>query len=285
MTRRILLATDGTEGSEGAFRLTRALAARDGATVSVLTVIEPVPLYGVGTMEMAPVPDPGLERARTEGLRKRVAEQVERMGDAEWDVRGETGAPARVIPARARDLNADLIVMGLGDHEAADRWLGSETALKVMRLADRPVLGAHRTASGLPQLAVVAADFSVFSDRAAALAAALVGSEGRLELVHASPGAGDEERDRGHRAGVEERMERLAASIEGPAVSTRIVHGDPGRTLLERAEEIGADLVAAGSHGHGFFGRMLMGSVSTRLIRGARCSVLIAPPREGEETE
>jgi nucleotide-binding universal stress UspA family protein len=285
MTRRILLATDGAEGSEGAFRLARALAERDGATVSVITVIEPVPLYGVGTMEMAPIPDPGLERARTEGQRKRVAEQVQRMGSETWETRVETGAPARVIPARARDAGAELIVMGLGEHEAADRWLGSETALKVMRLADRPVLGAHRTASALPRTAVAAADFSVFSDRAAALAAELVGSQGRLELVHASPGAGDEDRDRGHRAGVEERMERLASSIQGPAVTTHIVHGDPGRTLLERAEEVGADLVAAGSHGHGFFGRMLMGSVSTRLVRGAHCSVLVAPPLEGEETE
>jgi nucleotide-binding universal stress UspA family protein len=285
MIRRILLATDGAEGSEGAFRFTRALAERDGATVSVITVIEPVPLYGVGTMEMAPIPDPGLERARAEGQRKRVADQVQRMGSEGWETQVETGAPARVIPARARGLDADLIVMGLGDHEAADRWLGSETALKVMRLADRPVLGAHRTAGALPRTAVVAADFSIFSERAATLAAALVGPEGRLELVHASPGTGDEERERGHRAGVEERMQRLAGAVQGPQVSTDIVHGDPGRTLLERAEEIGADLIAAGSHGHGFFGRMLMGSVSTRLVRGAHCSVLIAPPQEGEETE
>jgi len=285
MTRKILLATDGAEGSEGAFRLARALAERDGATVSVITVIEPVPLYGVGTMEMAPIPDPGLEKARTEGLRKRVADQVRQMGDEGWETRAETGIPARVIPARARDVDADLIVMGLGDHEAVDRWLGSETALKVMRLADRPVLGAHRTASRLPRLAVVAADFSVFSERAAALAAALVGSEGRVELVHVSPGAGDEEHERSQRTAVEERMQHLAGRLQGPQMTTHLVHGDPGRTLLDRAEELGADLIAAGSHGHGFFGRMLMGSVSTRLVRGAHCSVLIAPPQEGEETE
>ena len=38
------------------------------------------------------------------------------------------------------------------------------------------------------------------------------------------------------------------------------------------------DLIVAGSHGHNFLSRLLLGSVSTRLVRSAHCSVLVAPP-------
>jgi hypothetical protein len=38
-------------------------------------------------------------------------------------------------------------------------------------------------------------------------------------------------------------------------------------------------VIAAGSHGAGFLSRLVMGSVSTRLVRGATRMVLIAPPR------
>jgi nucleotide-binding universal stress UspA family protein len=57
-----------------------------------------------------------------------------------------------------------------------------------------------------------------------------------------------------------------------------MLDGDPALQLLRLAERIGAELIAAGSHGAGFFGRILMGSVSTRLVRRATCAVLVNPP-------
>ena len=77
-------------------------------------------------------------------------------------------------------------------------------------------------------------------------------------------------------------LTELAGSIgarHGIRVSVNVREGDPARELLALAAELGADLLAAGSHGHGFLARLLLGSTSTRLLRGARCSVLVAPPR------
>ena len=78
------------------------------------------------------------------------------------------------------------------------------------------------------------------------------------------------------------RLEELAdelRTVAGVDPRTRVATGDPAQAALQLAQETGAELLAVGSHGHGFFTRMLLGSTSTRLLRGASCAVLVAPPR------
>src|SRR5262249_9075776 len=60
-------------------------------------------------------------------------------------------------------------------------------------------------------------------------------------------------------------------------VETVTLHGDPANEVLHWATRIGADLIAAGSHGYGFFSRLLLGSVATKLLRRASCAVLGVP--------
>ena len=49
--------------------------------------------------------------------------------------------------------------------------------------------------------------------------------------------------------------------------------------IIELAREWGADLIVVGSHGRGFWGRLL-GSVSTGVVHHAPCSVLVVRKRE-----
>jgi hypothetical protein len=56
-----------------------------------------------------------------------------------------------------------------------------------------------------------------------------------------------------------------------------LLQGDPATELLAFAASVNADLIATGSHGHGFVTRMLIGSVTTRLVRCSTCSVLTVP--------
>jgi nucleotide-binding universal stress UspA family protein len=58
------------------------------------------------------------------------------------------------------------------------------------------------------------------------------------------------------------------------AISTEILRGSPAQQIVERAKEWGADVIVAGSHGRGFWGRLL-GSVSNSVVHHAPCSVLI----------
>jgi hypothetical protein len=57
--------------------------------------------------------------------------------------------------------------------------------------------------------------------------------------------------------------------------------GDPAVQLLGYTTTYSPDLIIAGSHGHNFLTRLMIGSVSTRLLRDSRRSVLIVPPIDG----
>src|SRR5687768_16706935 len=75
---------------------------------------------------------------------------------------------------------------------------------------------------------------------------------------------------------VERAAARLRAQPHTPLqVSTQVLTGSPKRTLVEEAEEWGADLIVVGSHGYKSWERMLLGSVSQAVAAHARCSVLI----------
>jgi nucleotide-binding universal stress UspA family protein len=55
------------------------------------------------------------------------------------------------------------------------------------------------------------------------------------------------------------------------------VNGHPGVALVDFARGARADLIAVGTHGAGFFSRLVIGSVTTYLLRSAPCSILAVP--------
>lgn len=83
-------------------------------------------------------------------------------------------------------------------------------------------------------------------------------------------------------AGHWEAQERLASSqaagvLDGLGVAWRLEMrtGDPAVQLELAADENGADLVVVGARGHSVAHRLLLGSVSTRLLHHARRPVLV----------
>jgi hypothetical protein len=69
--------------------------------------------------------------------------------------------------------------------------------------------------------------------------------------------------------------------VIGPADVSPGLDGEPAHELMAFAAEFKADLVAAGAHGRSVLGRLVLGSVSSKLVRTAHCWVLVAPPRQG----
>lgn len=89
---------------------------------------------------------------------------------------------------------------------------------------------------------------------------------------------------------VAEAQDQLKASLAqalgqspGIPVETSVVEGQSAPVLLDAARD--ADLLVIGSHGHGRFAGMLMGSVTTHCAEHAPCSVVVvrneASPRAG----
>jgi nucleotide-binding universal stress UspA family protein len=291
MLDRILIATDGHHPSLGALRVGAALVRELGSRADVVSVLEPSPPFASGGADLGGEAWGRVTAAASAALRDRVREQLEILGGAlsERELRVVIGPPAATIVRLAQEISARLIVVGLGRHGIADRWFGTEMALRVMRLAHVPVLAVPPEGASRPARGVVAMDFTDYSRDAARVAAALLRPGGELHLVHvlwdAQPAlhrSGRSEWLREYRALVTERLSHevgRAAESGGVQVRPHMALGDPAREILRLADEIDADLIAAGSHGAGFVGRVLMGSVSTRLVRGARSAVLVAPPR------
>jgi nucleotide-binding universal stress UspA family protein len=288
MSGPILVATDGTPQSRGAIRTARRLEERDGVRVELVSVIEPVPIYDTGFM--VALPETELFEARREAVEEEIRSQLLEVTGSRtaWPSHVESGVPTSRIVAMAEDLGASLIIIGLGRHGSLDRLFGRETALQVVRLAHIPVLLVPADSDTLPNSALLAVDFSTFSRRAAQAATSVLKSPATLHLVHAISGlefvpTASGEWHPEHLRQLETRLEEFGAGLdlpEGWTVRTRVLEGEPSHEILAYAEEVEADMLVAGSHGHSFVGRLLMGSVSTRLIRGTSSTILIVPPSD-----
>ena len=72
-------------------------------------------------------------------------------------------------------------------------------------------------------------------------------------------------------------LDELVAELDDrdPAVDVRtsIEEGSPAEVLIERSK--GCDLLVVGSHGHGGFAGMLLGSVTNHLVAHAHCPVVV----------
>ena len=283
-TEPIIVATDGLPQSRGALKMARALAGSLHGTINVVAVHQSSALTAPDGQLLL---DPNVSAGLRADLARRVREQCMRAAAADApieEIEVLSGEPARVINDVATSRHAQMIIVGMGRHELVDRIFGDETALKVARSSHLPVLAVPDDDFEVPRHAVVGIDFSEGSVRAARAALRLLGDGGVLELAHVVP------RDRllfdawvsqeEYMRFVRHSLTRFRARLAIPAgvrVEDIVLSGDPARELLSYANRIDADLIAAGSHGHGFITRLVIGSVTTKLLRMASCPILVIP--------
>ncbi len=98
-------------------------------------------------------------------------------------------------------------------------------------------------------------------------------------VVSAIPAAGAQQEELG-RAAARSNLARTRAVVEqaGATAVSPIEVGPPAALLLRAADRLHAGMIAVGSHGNGRTAGIVLGSVATRLIHDARCSVLLARP-------
>lgn len=58
-------------------------------------------------------------------------------------------------------------------------------------------------------------------------------------------------------------------------LTAEVIDGSPQQVIVGEAENWGADLIVIGSHGYGFWSRVLLGSVSNAVVHHAPCLVLV----------
>jgi nucleotide-binding universal stress UspA family protein len=87
---------------------------------------------------------------------------------------------------------------------------------------------------------------------------------------------------------VADHFQRLRDELEpyappGLVIETASLEGSVASAVLAFAEEAGADLVAAGTHGPGLVERFFVGSAATGILHGASCSALVSPAPSAAE--
>lgn len=78
---------------------------------------------------------------------------------------------------------------------------------------------------------------------------------------------------------VKRGAEKIQAKFPEWVVTTDVGFGSPASFILKKAEEWKPDLIVVGSHGRSALGRMIIGSVSQKLVHNATASVRVARPR------
>src|SRR5581483_419966 len=93
------------------------------------------------------------------------------------------------------------------------------------------------------------------------------------EPAHSGSPAAALDYERSLRAGADAVLARAEGASETRAISC----GSPARGIHQLAEEVGADLIVAGSTHHGAVGKVIVGGVGEKLLQGSPCPVAIAP--------
>lgn len=275
----IIIATDGRAQSDSALVMGRLFAQAPEA-LRVVTVLKAMPIIPEAPLAVSP----DLEAARHDEMRRDVMTQMTRTWDDKYDVELRDGDPATVIARLAHEAGATMIVTGLGRHRVSDRVFGDETALRLIRMSDVPVFAAANGLTHAPGRIVVAVDFSETSLRAARLVLDVARAGATIYLAHVAPRDSSLYDWKGwgatYKVDAGDALQKTRDHLRIPknmTVQKVLLQGDPTTELLAFVTSVNADLIATGSHGHGFVARMLIGSVTTRIVRCSTCSVLTVP--------
>lgn len=196
------------------------------------------------------------------------------------------GSAPRVLMDVSADVAAGLIVLGGKHHSVLDRWLGGSTSLNVARITNVPVLVTAGNARGIRRV-LVAVDGSSAAAETLDIAqqyARLFGAELRalsvLEPMPIIPEVTPPHDVSQYYALAEEQLQReVWPLLCMPAAQTLVRYGMAVETILREANEWNADLLVVGSHGKGWTERMLVGSVTERLLNHLPTSLLVVPTR------
>lgn len=137
---------------------------------------------------------------------------------------------------------------------------------------------------------VVPVDFSDDSEVAVRAGRERVEEAGDLHVVHVmveldytSPGVKfGTVTDDSRRQAVEKHLQELLQQARASGATTTVLIGDGGLKIADYAEQVAADLIIVPSHGYHGIKRLLLGSTAERIIRHAKCSVLVLRRRDAQ---
>lgn len=267
---KLLLATDGSEYADGAVRLALEMARRCGASLTVLTVVLSNPEYDALAPQLAEAAGQAAKRTLDA-----IRDQAAAAGVEVETVIRHGQEPVAEILEQIEDMQADLLIMGRRGRRGLARMMVGDATGRICGTARCSVLVAPRAAQMPCSRILVATDGSRYSDAAAHAAGRLARlCELPLTVVSATLPSHSEAR----KAEAHEAAQRTLQAYldDGLQAEARVDAAErPEAAIVQAAETTGADLIVVGSHGRSGLQRVLLGSVSERVIGAAQGPVLV----------
>jgi len=283
---RVLLATDGSPDARAAAECLARFPLPPSSALLVLSVVAIPP---------SPITFPGLEDLKQSLLAdgRRMCDEAADVLRPRWpavEISVADGDAREQILRTAEVWKPDLAVLGRRGLGGLERMLLGSVSLTAARHLACPVLVVQGPPRATQRI-VVGVDGSEESRRAVNFVAALaLGPDAEVHLVAVAesllvpaslPSAAREafrsivaEVDERQRATLRDVLSRAAGRLGGRVqVHTHTPVGDPARLLLQTAAI--ADLVVVGSRGLRAVRRLLLGTVSEKVLQHAPCPVLI----------
>ncbi len=284
----IMLAVDGSQHALAAAQMLCDLPLPPGSLIKALAVLVPRDASNHAMLEAA--------------LQQTVAIFDEKNIDCDAELL--TGYPAETLADYADQFQPDLIALGAKGLRATLGILLGGVVQQVVEYANWPALVVREPYTGLKRILLIT-DGSVYSQRAMEyLAVFPLPDEVDLRVMHVlqpviSPAmvarswpVGSEavsavpsyetERILSKQAELEEQdglalLERTVSHLkaEGLQASSVQLRGDAATEIIDYVKTHHIDLIVAGSRGLSQMKRLLLGSLSRKLVHYAGCSVLI----------
>ncbi len=141
MYEKILLTTDGSEGSENAAKHALVIARKFNSMIYVLSVMETRPTSGLTTEVLRKESDVALENISQ--IFKDLEKDTSFTTEIEKSYMIKEGSASQQILKTAEEENIDMIVMGASGKHRLERFILGSVAEKVVRGAKCPVLTVH----------------------------------------------------------------------------------------------------------------------------------------------
>ena len=286
---RVLLATDGSQDATTAAEWLKEFPLPEDVTLLALSVAQipttPVPLLTLKELRNAVLADA-----------HRIITETRTLLAPRWpeaEVRVSEGDPREEILTMAEEWGADLIVVGARGLGAVKAALMGSVSQAVTRHAHCAVL-VVKGRPGPLKSAIVAVDGSPDSLHALNFLSTLspertfriilLGVVKPFRFPTTAPGfirgplkAAQAELHQEWKKEMEAILAHAASGIEGKAdrVERLVTFGNPGDEIVSTAVERSVDLVVVGARGLGGASRLLLGSVSEKVLSSSRSPVLV----------
>lgn len=277
--QKILVAYDGSPSAQSALALASQMAREDKSWIKVLAVVPTyqgdLDLIGVSNIKEVIV-GPG-ERLLAEARKIAEREQVHILTNL------EQGEPYEQIVRVAEEENCDLIIVGRRSSTDLERDLIGSATARVIGYTRKDVLVVPKNGKLSWGNILLATDGSVSCDKALARALEIAQERGSKLAAVSVVYTNDEiyalaqELIKELYLGADKVLEKVKnwAGDLGVRAELFVKEGEPYRAIVDLAMERASDLIVIGSHGRKGLTRLLMGSVTERVIGYAECPVLV----------